>query len=49
MQAQPWLYDAHLKGWHALHKRALSDFCIVLLYDIVESGRMQGIMSYVFG
>ena len=58
MQSQPfailvsletWLYDAYLKDWHALHKRVLSDFRIVLMYDLVERGRMQGILSCVFG
>ena len=47
---ETWLYDADLKDWHYLHKRVFSDFCIVLLYDdIVERGRMQGIVSCVFG
>ena len=33
----------------ALQSRVLEDFRIVLMYDTVESGRMQGIMSRVFG
>ena len=46
---ESWLFEAHLKDWHTLHARVLSDFRIVLMYDTVESGRMQGIMSCVVG
>ena len=46
---ETWLFEAHLKDWHSLHTRVLSDFRMVLMYDTVESGRMQGIMSCVFG
>ena len=58
MQSQPfavllsletWLFEAHLKDWHDLHTRVLTDFRIVLMYDTVQSGRMQDIMSCVFG
>ena len=49
LSLETWLFEAHLKDWHSLHTRVLSDFRIALMHDTVEGGRMQGITSCVFG